>query len=103
MARWRTHNRRADKKRRMPYARFRRLRKAARFGMMYGMGVRKLSDSFAQFGLSAKEAAMKIEDFRSGLMYYSIQNRAIPATPRPVFRDWGEIEARVLSHHRDGE
>lgn len=44
MARWRKHNRRADKKRLMSYARFRRLRKAARLGYLYGMGARKLAE-----------------------------------------------------------
>lgn len=114
MARWRTHNRRADKKRRMPYARFKRLRKAARYGLMYGMGIQKLFGSIAQFGLSAKEAAMKIEDFRGGLMRYAVQNRTIPAvlpqgeavvpaSLRPIYRDWDEIEARVLAHYRGEE
>lgn len=89
MARWKTHNRRADKKRRMPYARFRKLRKAARFGMMYGMGARKFAETFKGYGMTPREAATKMTEFSRSL--------------RVGVRDYAQIEQSVLAHYRDSE
>lgn len=83
MARWRTHRRRADKKRRMPYARFKVLRKSARYGALYGMGVRKLSDY------------LRTDEFQAR----QFRDRVVMAR----ITDFTKIEARVLAHYRNEE
>jgi hypothetical protein len=104
MARWRTHNRRADKKRRMPYARFKRLRKAARFGYMYGMGARRIADAFKGIGMTAREARTKMEEFRNSVIPAVFRRpEATAPIPSPIFHNWDEVEARVLAQYRHKE
>lgn len=108
MARWRTHNRRADKKRRMPYPRFKLLRKAARFGLMYGMGAQKLFNSFAIAGETARETRRRIETFRlnferSPLIFEDPGIRAKINDAAAMIGHTGDyfaLELRALALHR---
>lgn len=115
MARWRTHNRRAEKKRRMPYARFRRLRKAARLGIAYGMGAQKLVDAFEKLGATAQDAVSQLEAFKD--RFGTLSGRIVHSGPVPQYRmpksipailprgelvitNYAAIELRVLALHQ---